>query len=157
MLCFSYLCMTTFLCLPPSISAVSLWREQLVPPAAVHVTDPHSPPSPSISSARKVVLAHCLTSCHLRSHHLSWCQLHCHLPHSAASSMVYSIPFQVHRWMDLLIILICYAEVVFFFPSSGYGCPISCKSKGREKRNHAHHHDADITKTCPTFNITTTF
>lgn len=45
----------------------------------------------------------------------------------------------VHKWMDLLGILVCCAEAPFF----GYGCPTSCKSKGREKSGDSSH-DADV-------------
>lgn len=68
--------------------------------------DSHSPPSPSISSARKVVLAHCQTSCHLLCcHHL------CH--HLIQPPPPQSNPppaFLVHRWMNLSGILVCYRE-----------------------------------------------
>ena len=56
--------------------------------------DSHSPPSPSVLSARKVVLAPCQTSCRpLCPHHLCHSRF-CHpSPHSATSSTVQSTHF----------------------------------------------------------------
>ena len=102
--------------------------------------DSHSAPSPSISSARKVVLAHCQTSRHLLCcHHL--CH---HFPHSATSSTVQSSSHVFGVQMDESLRypgMLC-RSIIFFF---SYGCLISCKPKGRDKRDDSHGHDADIT------------
>jgi len=56
--------------------------------------DSHSPPSPSVLSARKVVLAPCQTSCRPLCHHHLCHSRFCHpSPHSATSSTVQSTHF----------------------------------------------------------------
>ena len=112
----------------PPLVPWSLLREQLV------LADPHSPPSPCNISARKVALVCCQMDHCLLCH----CWPHGQFPRSAVSSKVQSAHFQLHRWVHLGV-LVCRAEVLF---SPSYGCLISCKSKGREKRNDSHHHDA---------------
>ena len=65
----------------------------------------------------------------------------CHLLCSVTCSMVQSTHFWVHRWMDCSDVLVCWAEA--FFPQ--FRDLMSCKSKGREKKNSSHYHDADVT------------
>lgn len=113
-------------------------REQWIPQLQnTKLGRPHLPPSPSTSSARKIVLAHSKTCSSL----LCSCHLWCNSPCSTAPSAIQSTHFWVHEWMGLLSVLVCAAEGLFF----GYGCLISCKWKGKEKRNNLCCHDADLT------------
>lgn len=73
----------------------------------------HSLPSPS-TSARKAVLTHCWTFCHLFSITTS-ATIGCYFPCSAASSKTQFTPFKVHRRTDLLDILVQCAEVLSLF------------------------------------------
>lgn len=97
--------------------------------------DTHSLPLPFTSSARKGVLAH-------------WLRLLCHhcLCHYLFHWPVLALPPPFWSYTPIFWCtggcpgMLC--RDTFF---SHYGFLISCKSKGREKRNVSCHHDADIT------------
>lgn len=119
---------------PPPKSWRSLLRnigvaeEQEDSPAAAHaagqtLTHPSCFPLP-------LLLPVCLCQCHYCQHNS---------PGSRASSSVQSTQFQVHGWTSW--VSWCAVHRALWF---GYGCPTSCKSKRREKRNDSRHHDIDI-------------
>lgn len=117
---FSSLCLVPFPSPVPGHCALS--PEQLVSVATACMVrqTPILLPLPSTSSARKAVLACCWTI----RHHLCCC---CSL-----SGSVHSLSdAQMDRSLRCPGIL-CRGA---FFSSFGYGCPISCKAKRREKVN----------------------
>lgn len=48
---------------------------------------------------------------------------------------------QMHRCVDLFLVLVCGAQKSLL----SHGCPTTCWSKGRDKRNFSCHHDSDVT------------
>lgn len=82
---------------------------------------PHLPPSPCASFARKLVLVCGQSSAAFFAITASTIASSAVTSFPPATSMlpespeVHSTHFQVHRWVDLLGVLVCCAEVLFFF------------------------------------------
>lgn len=120
-----FICLLPFPFPPPSYCDLPLERATDPFSCRAHSwADPHSPPSPSISSVKKVMLAHWGTC---------YCLLCCY-----SCGPIHPLE---GTQMGLADVLVCCAEALI----SGYGYPIRWKLKKREKRDNSRCHDADVT------------
>lgn len=135
---FCSLCLLPFP-FPPPVTVVSPRREQLVFPSAT-LARLHSLPSPSMSSARKVMQACYLTRL---PHSLPSLPLPPAQPPSPSLCHLLSSPIQTLSDAQIDGCLACpgtRCRSAFLLHN---GCLISCKSKGKVKTSNSCHCDAD--------------
>lgn len=146
-LSFSSLCLSTSLSFPTPQSVWALYREQLVFPPLAHVArwTPTSylnllPPPPKMSCWFSAGLASLLSQPLLMQAPPPFPSLY-HLLHGPVYPLLRAQIDGSLRCPGML----CRGLPPNPYPHFGYGCPINCESKGREKRNNSCYHDFDIT------------